>query len=428
MLHDDTRAIAVHQANQALRAPAPRFQPDAIAHGMRIGAVESGHLDATFGELNFRQLFPSLDRGVYCAHHAVGRPSTQLQPALRQHFTVLEQFGMGAFEHGWELLADRFGERIRSLLGQRGGGVLHVQSFSDGLSALLFAGLRGSLLCGEDHFTSARYLHARYGQQQRATVLELAGDAEQWVATEAYIDALTPDTGIVSLSTAHWRTGQVHDLAALTEAMARVCPEAVLLLDVYQTLGTAAVDVGSLPVYVAMLGGGVKQLHTGVGCGFLWASDALLAALTPNRSGWFAHAEPFAFSADFVPAAGAERFQTGVPNYTAMAAFLAETDVLLALGADPLPRIHERIANTRTLAVDAARAWGLSVVGTPEAAFLAIRTEAGPETLARLGSEGIVCDFRPDAPEATSGLLRLSTSASGFAYELLYALERLRNA
>lgn len=425
MLDPKLRAIAAHQASQALTRPTPRLRPDGLAHAMRIEAVEAGALDATFGELNYRQLFPSLDRGIYCAHHAVGRPSAHLLPALRDHLLQLEQFGMGAFNHGWELIPERFANRVRTLLRQSDGDVLHVQNFSDGLSAMLFAGLEGRLLCGTDHFTAGRYLHARWAHEGQP-LHEIEGDADEWVPTEAYIAALTADTQVVSISSAHWRTGQVHDLPALFAAMAKTCPDATLLLDVYQTLGSIELDLTGLPARTAILGGGIKQLHTGAGCGFVWATLALLESLEPNRSGWFAHAEPFAFAPDFTPAAGAARFQTGAPNTTAMAAFLAETDVLFSLGADPLPRVHERIRNTVVAAVDHARALDLQVAGDPGAAFLAIRTTDGAAELERAASQGVVFDFRPDVAGGAAGLLRFSTGAAAFEYELLYALEALR--
>lgn len=406
---------------------------------LREEAAAVGLLDATPEDVMFRALFPTLDHGVYCAHHAMGKPSSALVPALEEHFGHLQAHGMLAWQHGWGMLRDAFRERVAEICGAEliRGDVARFESFSDGLSAIFDSGLEGRLLCGEDHFSTARYVHRWWGERTGSEVVELRGDRDGWVPTQHYLDALTPDTAVISLSSAHWRTGRLHDLVALRDAISDTCPDAVLLLDAYQTLGTVPFAVHGFPMRTAVMGGGVKQLHAGTGSGFAWISHTLLGELEPHRTGWFAHARPFDFAAPpLEPAHGTARWQTGAPDVGPMAALVTELGVLGTLGGGSVKTavkaVRARTHDTISRGIKHARELGLPLVGEESAdaraAFLAFRVSHGDALVARLAEEGVFVDHRADGPGAEEGLIRMSTSAASFTYELSYAIERLAHA
>jgi len=403
---------------------------------LREESAAVGLLDATPRDVAYRRLFPTLDHGIYCAHHAMGIPSEVLLRVMDEHLGHLFHHGVGAWESGWASVRDRFRARVAELVGGDllRGDVVHFQNFSDGLASILDSGIRGRLVSGSDHFTSARYIHAWWAGRTGSDFHEVDGDRDGWVETEGYVRALTPDTTAVSISTAHWRTGRLHDLVKLAEAMDAVCPDAVLLCDGYQTLGTVPFRIDGLPLKTAVLGGGIKQLHAGAGSGFAWMSHALLGDVEFHRMGWFAHAAPLEFAPPpFEAAWGGARWQTGAPDVAPMHALCCELDVLETLVPgtlrDAIERVRQRTLRTIRRSMERARELGLEVVGEDAAVnrgpVLAIRVLDGDALMAGLFAAGVKADHRPDGPGESSGILRLSTAAAGFEYELMFAVEVL---
>lgn len=402
---------------------------------LREEAVAAGVLSATAEDLAYRRLFPSLDFGVYAASHAMGRPSIALQPALSEAVAQLYVHGTNAWVvGGWLTAIENFRKAIAELCGADllRGDVATWPNFSEGLAAVL-CGLEGPMLTDASHFTSALYVQRAWAARTGNPIHEVALDSHGLVTTERLIAALTPQTSIVSISHVAWKTGYLYDLDAIGEAMAATCPDAILLLDVYQSLGTVPVSVARLPMRTAILGGGIKQLHAGPGAGFGWVSHELLALIEPDRTGWWAHENPLAFDPEFRLGVGAAKLRTGTSHPLPMIALQAELRVLASsAGGDLRAAVRRARATTQRAvgeAVDAARRLGLKIAGAVplerRGAFLAIAVADGPKTVAAMAERGVIVDFRSDVPNGLPGLVRLSSHAAGFSYELVYAVETL---
>jgi kynureninase len=408
---------------------------------MREEACAVGLLDATREDLDLRRLYPALDLGVYCANHAVGKPSEATRLALDQFYAQHAILGVDAFmEAGWIDLFEDTKVQVGELCGDlalQHGDVVFFPNLSDALSAVL-APLRGRLVTTAGHFTTGHYIHEHWAHRTGGQVVVVPEDEQECIPTERILEALTPETTVVSLSQVHWRSGWVHDLDAIAAAMAETCPGAALLLDVYQGHGTVPVDRARLPARTAVLGGALKQLKGGTGGGYAWISRELLADLEADRTGWWAHAEPLAFEPPPLrPADGAARLQTGSPALLPVVLLATELKVLAASGPEGslLSGVERARRVTRDLvarAVDRCLARGLQVRGPVEperrGAFFAVAVEGGPGLLAALSAAGVTADFRADAPGGEAGLLRLSASSAHFAYELDYAVDVLAAA
>ncbi len=386
-------------------------------------------------DLAFRRLYPSLDVGVYCASHAMGKPSVALLPAVEEHLGQLRMWGANAWTEGWTDAMERFRVRVAEIVGGDllRGDVVRYANVSDGLSAILNGGLRGRLVTTEDHFTSVAYIHDHWAEQTSSEVVIVGEERDRSAPLAVLIDALSPDTEVVSVATACWRTGVLLDVYALSEAIMDICPDACLLLDAYQTLGTVPLTVGRLPLRTAVLGGGVKQLRAGPGVGFAWITFPLLEELEPDRTGWWAHVEPLAFAPPpMVARDDAAKLNTGLPDPTGMVALLCELDVLASSGAGSLAQAVKRarqLTNQQVAeAVSLARAHGLRVIGDvaadERAAFFAVQIPDG-QVVADLAADGVVMDFRADVPGGREGVCRLSANPASFGYELQYAVECL---
>jgi kynureninase len=410
--------------------------PDPDPHVLRREAASVGLLDVTHLDLEYRRLFPALDLGVYCASHATGKPSLAMPMAIDEHLSEGAVYGAGAWlEGGWLEVIDAFREAVTALVGGNlgRGDVLWYPNFSESLAALLPT-LRGRLVTTAGHFTSAHYIHEVWAERGGGEVHVVPMDESGCVPTERLVEALDERTTVVSLSHALYRTGYLHDLDAIAVAMAERCPEAVLLLDAYQTLGTVPVDLQRLPSRTAVLSGGVKQLHAGTGAGFAWISNPLLDLVEPDRVGWWGHRDPLAFDhGPFDLGEGAVKLRTGTPALVPMVALVTELGVLATSGNGDLQaavrRARERTRAHMAAGLETAEAAGLEVRGgtDPErrGAFLALWVPDGETVVTALAEEGVFVDFRADAPESDGGLIRVGSNAAGFGYEVVYAVERI---
>ncbi len=415
-----------------LLAPLPH-RPDPAA--LREEAAAFGALDATHLDLSFRQLFPGLDLGVYVASHATGKPSIAARGLAEVTYGPQHLGGIDAWDDGgWFDLLDAFERASCELLGRgREGDAAWFSSVSDALHAVL-DGLPGGVLVEDGaHFPSARYLHAQWAERRGGRVERVEPGADGVPSTEALIAALGPKTAVVSVSHAAYASGYLHDLDALGAAMRATCPDAALIVDAYQTVGTVPIEARGLPERTAVLAGGVKQLGAGPGTAVAWGSAPLLGSLAGSRSGWWAHRDPLAFAAEFEPGDGAARLRSGTPSIVGAAALLTSLRALAASAGGDLPAAIRRArARTRehvASAVARCRRAGLEVLGgdDPErrAAFLAVRVRDGDRIVDMLAREGVVADHRPLAPGQDVGVIRLSSSAASFGYELSYAVDRL---
>lgn len=405
---------------------------------MRTEAAAVGLLDVELSDLQYRRLFPALDHGVYCANHAVGKPSEPARYALEQFYAQHAVFGVEAFmEAGW---IDQIGD-CRHLIGElcgdpalERGDVAFFPNLSAALSAVLDS-LRGRLVTTAAHFTTGHYIHDRWARHAGGEVVVVPEDDQECVPAERIIEALTSDTTVVSLSHVHWRSGWTHDMRAIGQAMRETCPDAVLVLDVYQGHGTVPIDFAdALPDKVTLMGGGLKQLHAGLGTGYAWCSHALLESLDPVHTGWWAHEEPLAFESSLRLGPGAARLRTGSPAILNIILLATELKVLAASGSDGtvttgVSRARRVTRDLMAHATERALGLGLSLRGPIDpnrrGAFLAIEVDNGPFLLDGLAAAGIAADFRSDEKGGESGLLRLSGSAAHFAYELDFALEAI---
>jgi selenocysteine lyase/cysteine desulfurase len=314
----------------------------------------------------------------------------------------------------------------------RQGDVTWFPNVSEALSSVLECFDGGSVVFTRGHFTTGHYVHHQWARTLRehgreATLVEVPTDADGSVPTERILDALRPDTRVLSISHALFESGWLQDLPALAAGLKARCPDALLLLDAYQTAGTVPIEAAQLGDHVAVTAGGHKQLRSSAGAAFLYMPTPWLRRLEPRRTGWWNHAEPFAFEKGPVRRAqDGTRFRTGTPTLAGMAMLLGE---LAAFASSTDGVLHDAVGRARRVTsdlvargIERAQTHGLDVRGAwgPErrAAFLCVGSPRGRQVAEELAAQGFLVDFRPSAPQSNAGILRLSGNAAGFAYEM----------
>ena len=383
--------------------------------------------------VQLRSLYPGLDRGVYACSHSMGVPSVVGPAAVLHQLAELAESGIGVWDDGaWGDLMDSFRQRVAELVGGNlvDGDVAWFPNVSEALGAVLESVPGGSLVYTAGHFTTGHYVHHQWAQNSGGTLVEVPVDADGSVPTERVLAALGPDVRVVSLSHALFESGWLQDLPAIAAAVRERCPDAMLLVDAYQTAGTVPIDATALGDHVLVTAGGHKQLRSATGAGFLYVPRRWLRganAVTSRRTGWWGHASPFAFEKGPVRRAeDATRLRSGTPTVSGMAMLLGELAAASSVTGGDLGRAVERARTvTRGLvdvAMDACARHGLRVRGdwssARRAAFVCVEVSEGALAVESLARQGMHVDFRPRTGGAREGWLRVSGNPAGFAYEI----------
>jgi kynureninase len=350
---------------------------------------------------------------IYLDGNSLGPLPLATPARVRQ--VVDDEWGCGLIrswnDAGWVTLPQRVGDKIARLIGAAAGEVVVTDATSVNLYKVLSAALqlaraddptRRVVLSERTNFPSDLYI-ADTIARERGLRLELA-DAADLPA------ALGDDVAVVLLTHVNYRTGRMHDMAAVTRAAHD--KGAHVVWDLAHSAGVVPVPLREADADFAV-GCGYKFLNGGPGApAFVWAHprhtqrmDA--EGLRQPLAGWFGHAAPFAFDAAYRPAPGIARFACGTPPVLSLAALECGVDTVLA--AAPLGGLAALRAKSLALTdvfvalVDARCAGhGLSIVTPREASERGSQVsvavaEGGYAVMQALIARGVIGDFRePD--------------------------------
>jgi kynureninase len=252
---------------------------------------------------------------------------------------------------GWITLSQRIADKIARLVGAGSGEVVVADSTSVNLHKVLSSaiaicmwsrdpspGVRSAgskdpaprvVLSERTNFPTDLYI-ADTVAKQHGFELVLMDDVD--VASH-----LDERVAIVMLTHVNYRTGYMHDMAAVTRAAHEA--GAIMIWDLAHSAGAVPVNLyGGHAIEAAdfAVGCGYKYLNGGPGApAFAWAHPKHTAWMDRERfrqplSGWLGHAAPFTFSPDYEPAAGIARFVCGTPPVISLAALECGVDTVLA--------------------------------------------------------------------------------------------------
>ena len=177
-------------------------------------------------------------------------------------------------------------------------------------SGLSFTGKRNKVISTAFEFpTVGQVWHA---QEQRGAKVIHAPASGNVIPLETFEQLIDDQTLIVSLTHVCFRNGAKLDIPAIVHLAHR--RGALVLADVYQSVGTTPLDVRALGVDF-MVGGVLKYLLASAGLAFLYVRDDLINSLHPTAIGWFSQDNIFAMDPTTnKPSPTARRFEI---RYTA---------------------------------------------------------------------------------------------------------------
>jgi kynureninase len=300
---------------------------------------------------------------------------------------------------GWIDAPARIGDKIARVIGAGPGEVLACDSTSVNLFKALAAAVdlaagRRTIVSERDNFPTDLYM--------MQGLVALLGDrvALRIVSAEGIEPALDDDTSVLALTHVNYRSGAMHDMAALTR---RAHERGVLTVwDLSHSAGAMALDVRVAGVDFAV-GCGYKYLNGGPGApAFIYVAERHHARFRQPLSGWLGHAEPFAFESAYRPAAGIARCLVGTPPIVSLAALEVGVDLLLEQDLAAVRAKSERLTDLFIrLVEERCAAHGLVVLSPRNAAArgsqVSFRHPEGYPVMQALIARGVIGDFRaPD--------------------------------
>ena len=367
---------------------------------MSLTRADLEALDRADPLAGFRERFIMPDGVIYLDGNSLG-PLPRDTPA-RIAEVVAREWGEGLIrswnEAGWIDLPGRIGEKIARLIGAPAGSVVVADSTSVNLFKLLGAALalrpeRRVILSERSNFPTDLYI-----AQGMAALLE-RGHRLHLVEADQIAGAIDAGVAVVMLTHVNYRTGAMHDMAALTRAAH--AGGALVIWDLAHSAGAVPVDLADADADFA-LGCGYKYLNGGPGApAFLFVAPRLQEAARFPLTGWLGHAAPFAFETGYRPAEGVARAMVGTPPVLSLAALEVGVDIALAA---PMERVRAKSVRLTGLfaalvAQECGEVFTLASPADPDAGGSQVclaHAEAWP-IMQALIARGVIGDFRaPD--------------------------------
>lgn len=227
---------------------------------------------------------------------------------------------------GWITLPERLGNQFAPWLGVGQGELVFTDTTSINLYKVLSAAAR---IAREDSPSRKKIISER---SNFPTDLYIAQSVCQEYGLELVLlepeeiaAALQSDVAISMLTHVNYRTGAMHDMAAVTAA---AHAQGILCIwDLCHSAGAVPVDLKGANADFAV-GCSYKYMNGGPGSpAFVWAHPRLINRFWQPLSGWFGHAEPFKFVPDYHPAQGIQRYLCGTQPMLSMSVLQCGIDI-----------------------------------------------------------------------------------------------------
>lgn len=297
----------------------------------------------------------------------------------------------------WISLPKKVGDRIGRIIGAPEGSV----ATGDTLSIKVYQALAAALKMNPDRRVilsdSGNFPTDLYMAQGLIGTIDKRYELRT-PAPEDVVDAITDEVAVVMLTHVDYRTGRLHDMAAITRAAHAV--GAVMIWDLAHSAGAVPVDMAGSGAEFAV-GCTYKYLNGGPGApAFIYACPDIVETVQPALAGWMGHEEPFAMDPDYRPAMSTERLRVGTPPILQLSVLDAALDAWDGLSMDDVRAASIRLSDLFIAEVE--RLCPTLTLASPRDAGVrgsqvSFRFEHGYSAIQALIDRGVIGDFRaPD--------------------------------
>ena len=394
---------------------------------------DAAALDAADPLAKYRDEFVITDRDVcYLDGNSLGRLPKRTVDLVHRYLT--EEWGhelVAGWSH-WIDEAQRVGDLVgSSTLGAANGQVLAVDTTSVNFYQLCDAAIRArpdrdTVVSDTANFPTDRYILEGLCERHGKRLVLIDDEAgEEYVTEQVLADHLDQRTALVTLSVVQYRSGALHEVAALT----RLAHDhgALVVWDASHAVGLVDMAFDRDDVDLAV-GCTYKYGNAGPGSpAWLYVNRRLQDSLRVPIQGWFAQRDQFAMGQGFDRADGMRGFQIASPSIVGMRCIEASFGMIADAG---LPAIAAKAAIGTDLMVRLHDEW-LAPLGFQLVTPRDPRRRGGHVTLRHPDAKQIAVAMRemvkviPDYREPSSIRLAISPLATSYT-EVYEGFSRIR--
>jgi kynureninase len=350
-----------------------------------------------------RDQFALHDDVIYLDGNSLGVPPKAA--AARAAAVIDGEWGEGLIRSwntaGWFALPKRLGNKLGSLIGAEADEVVVTDTISSNLFKVLSAALklanerdpkRRVIVSERSNFPSDLYIaQGLIDQLDRGYELRLVDDPSE------LSEAIDENTAIAMITHVNYRTGYMHDMAALTQMIHRA--GALAVWDLAHSAGAVPVDLNGVDADYAV-GCTYKYLNGGPGSpGFVWVPKRHQNAFSQPLSGWWSHKKPFEMDPAYRPDDGIGRFLCGTQPIVSMALVECGLDVFLQTDMQALRRKSLALCDLFIKLVEERCADFPLSLATPRAheqrgSQVSFEHPNGYEVMQALIARGVIGDYR----------------------------------
>jgi kynureninase len=331
---------------------------------------------------------------IYLDGNSLGAMPKSVPPRMQR--ALQQEWAVGLIrswnDADWYPAPQRVGARIAPLIGAQADEVIVADSISVNLFKVLVAALRmrpgRSKILGElGNFPTDAYV--------ASGVAELTNASFVAVEPADVLAALDDSVAVVSLTHVNYKTGRVHDMAAITQRAHAV--GALVVWDLAHTAGAMPCALNDCHADFAV-GCGYKYLNGGPGApAFVYVAKRHQGKLQQPLQGWHGHAKPFDFVHDYDAAPGIDRMLVGTAPQLSLIALEAALDAYDGVDMQQLRRKSVALTELFIQLVDQElQGFGLA---SPRAAAergsqVALTHSEGYAIMQAVIARGVIGDYR----------------------------------
>jgi kynureninase len=343
-----------------------------------------------------RDRFDLPDGVTYLDGNSLGAMPKNVPPRMQR--ALQQEWALGLIrswnDADWYPAPQRVGARIAPLIGAQADEVIVCDSISVNLFKVLVAALRmrpgrSKILSELGNFPTDAYMASGVAELTHASFVA--------VEPEAVLAALDDSVAVVSLTHVNYKTGRIHDMAAITQRAHAV--GALVVWDLAHTAGAMPCALNECRADFAV-GCGYKYLNGGPGApAFVFVAKRHQDTLQQPLQGWHGHAKPFAFVHDYEAAPGIDRMLVGTAPQLSLIALEAALTAFDGIDLQQLRRKSVALTELFIQLVDQdlrGHGFGLASprVAAERGSQVALTHAEGYAIVQALIARGVIGDYR----------------------------------
>ncbi len=297
---------------------------------------------------------------------------------------------------GWYALPSTLGRKIAPLVGANPHEVVLTDAVGINLYKVVAAALqiqpeRRVIVMEGSNFPTNNYI-------VQGLIESLGqGHTIRFAEKDDILDALDEDVAVVCITHVHYKTGHIHDMAAITAKAHAI--GAATVWDLCHSIGAMPIDLNGCRVDFAVACT-YKYVNGGPGApSLLFVAERYHGKVMQPLTGWYSHADPFAFERDYRPMPDIRQMLSGTQPTVSLS--IAEIGIDMLLRADMLEIRAKSMQMTDlfiALVEERCGDYGFELISprdaTQRGSQVAFHNDNGYSIVRALHDHGVICDFR----------------------------------